>query len=229
MKRELIVTIDGPSGAGKSTVSQLLAERLKYKYIDTGALYRVVALKVKQEDIDPESEGDLSLLCSRLNISFDQKNGKLRVFLEGKDVTEKIRTPEMSLLASKVSAKKVVRSALLSIQRKLGDEGGIVVEGRDMGTVVFPEAEVKFFLKASLKTRGERRFNQYLEKGKVFDLDQIIREVEKRDLDDTRRALSPLKPADSAIEIDSTRKNIEEVVEEMLKVVQKHLSSPSSK
>ena len=229
MKRKLIVTIDGPSGAGKSTVSQLLAEKLKYKYIDTGALYRVVALKVKQEDIDPESEGDLSLLCSRLNISFDQKNGKLRVFLEGKDVTEKIRTPEMSLLASKVSAKKVVRSALLSIQRKLGDEGGIVVEGRDMGTVVFPEAEVKFFLKASLKTRGERRFNQYLEKGKVFDLDQIIREVEKRDLDDTRRALSPLKPADSAIEIDSTRKSIEEVVEEMLTVVQKHLSSPSSK
>ena len=229
MKRELIVTIDGPSGAGKSTVSQLLAERLKYKYIDTGALYRVVALKVKQEDIDPESEGDLSLLCSRLNISFDQKNGKLRVFLDGKDVTEKIRTPEMSLLASKVSAKKVVRSALLGIQRKLGDEGGIVVEGRDMGTVVFPEAEVKFFLKASLKTRGERRFNQYLEKGKVFDLDQIIREVEKRDLDDTRRALSPLKPADSAIEIDSTRKSIEEVVEEMLEVVQKHLSSPSSK
>jgi cytidylate kinase len=229
MKRELIVTIDGPSGAGKSTVSQLLAERLKYKYVDTGALYRIVALKVKQEDIDPESEGDLSLLCSRLNISFDQKNGKLRVFLEGKDVTEKIRTPEMSLLASKVSAKKVVRSALLGIQRKLGGEGGIVVEGRDMGTVVFPEAEVKFFLKASLKTRGERRFNQYLEKGKVFDLDQIIREVEKRDLDDTRRALSPLKPADSAIEIDSTRKSIEEVVKEMLKVVQKHLSSPSSK
>lgn len=229
MKRELIVTIDGPSGAGKSTVSQLLAERLKYKYIDTGALYRVVALKVKQEDIDPESEGDLTLLCSRLNISFDQKNGKLRVFLEGKDVTEKIRTPEISLLASKVSAKKVVRSALLGIQRKLGDEGGIVVEGRDMGTVVFPEAEVKFFLKASLKTRGERRFNQYLEKGKVFDLDQIIREVEKRDLDDTRRALSPLKPADSAIELDSTRMSIEEVVEEMLKVVKKHLSSPSSK
>ncbi len=225
MKRKLIITIDGPSGAGKSTVSQLLAERLLYQYIDTGALYRVVALKVKLEDIDPENEESLSSLCSRLDVYFDQKNGKLRVFLERKDVTEEIRTPEMSLLASRVSAKKVVRNALLEIQRKLGDGGGIVVEGRDMGTVVFPEAEVKFFLNASLKTRGERRFNQYLEKGKVFDLDKIVQEIEKRDLDDTKRALSPLKLADGAIKIDSTKMNIEEVVEAMLKIIQQRLPS----
>ena len=227
MKRKLIITIDGPSGAGKSTVSQLLAEKLKYQYIDTGALYRVVALKVKQENLDPEDEDGLSLLCNRLDVCFGKKNGKLGFFLEGKDVSEEIRTPEMSLLASGVSAKKVVRDALLKIQRKLGDGGGIVVEGRDMGTVVFPEAEVKFFLNASLNIRGERRFKQYRDKGKVFDLDKIIREIEKRDSDDTRRAPSPLKPADDAIEVDSTKMNLEEVVEAMLKIVQQRLPSSS--
>lgn len=227
MKRKLIITIDGPSGAGKSTVSQLLAERLKYQYIDTGALYRVVALKVKQENIDPEDEDGLSSLCNRLDVSFGLKNGKLGVFLEGKDVSEEIRTPEMSLLASGVSAKKVVRDALLKIQRKLGDGGGIVVEGRDMGTVVFPAAEVKFFLNASLNIRGERRFKQYRDKGKAFDLDKTIREIEKRDSDDTRRVLSPLKSADDAIEVDSTKMNIEEVVEAMLKIVQQRLPSSS--
>ena len=227
MERKFIITIDGPSGAGKSTVSQLLAERLKYQYIDTGALYRVVALKVREENVDPENVKDISSLCNRLDVSFDQKNGELRVFLEGKDVSEEIRTPEMSLLASGVSAKKVVRDALLKIQRKLGDGGGIVVEGRDMGTVVFPEAEVKFFLNASLHIRGERRFRQYRDKGKVFDLGKIIREIKKRDLDDTKRALSPLRPADDAVEINSTKMNIEEVVETMLKIVQQRLLSSS--
>lgn len=227
MERKLIITIDGPSGAGKSTVSQLLAERLKYKYIDTGALYRVVALKVRQMNIGLENEEELYSLCSTLDVSFDQKNGQLRIFLEGKDVSEEIRTPEMSLLASKVSAKKVVRDALLVIQRKLGNEGGVVMEGRDMGTVVFPEAEVKFFLAASLKVRGKRRFKQYLEKGKVFDLNQITHEIEKRDLYDSKRALSPLKPNDGATVIDSTKMSIEEVVEEMLKVVQQHIPSSS--
>jgi cytidylate kinase len=221
--RKLVITIDGPSGAGKSTISQLLAERLNYIYIDTGALYRIVALKVKQEEIDPDNEKALSSICSRLDVSFKQQNGKLRVILEGKDVTEEIRTPEMSLLASRVSAKKVVRDALLGIQKKFGEDGGIVVEGRDMGTVVFPEAEVKFFLDASLETRGERRFKQYLEKGKKFDRNQIICEIEKRDLDDSKRVLSPLKPADGAIVIDSTKTGIEEVVAEMLKEIQQHL------
>jgi cytidylate kinase len=223
MLRKLVITIDGPSGAGKSTISQLLAERLNYIYVDTGALYRIVALKVKQEEIDPDNEKALSSICSRLDVSFKQQNGKLRVILEGKDVTEEIRTPEMSLLASRVSAKKVVRDALLGIQKKFGEDGGIVVEGRDMGTVVFPEAEVKFFLDASLETRGERRFKQYLEKGKKFDRNQIIREIEKRDLDDSKRVLSPLKPADGAIVIDSTKTGIEEVVAEMLKEIQQHL------
>ena len=223
MLRKLVITIDGPSGAGKSTISQLLAERLNYIYVDTGALYRIVALKVKQEEIDPDNEEALSSICSGLDVSFKQQNGKFRVILEGRDVTEEIRTPEMSLLASRVSAKKVVRDALLGIQKKFGEDGGIVVEGRDMGTVVFQQAELKFFLDASLETRGERRFKQYLEKGKKFDRNQIVREIEKRDLDDSKRVLSPLKPADGAIVIDSTKTGIEEVVAGMLKEIQQHL------
>lgn len=227
MPRKLIVTIDGPSGAGKSTVAQLLAQRLNYRYIDTGALYRVVAFKLKENKVDAEDEKKLSSLCSRLDVSLEQKDGKLRVFSEGRDITEGIRTPEMSLLASQLSAKKVVRNALLGIQRKLGDGGGVVVEGRDMGTVVFPKAEVKFFLDASLEVRSERRFRQYLEKGQLFDRSRITREIEKRDLDDSKRALSPLKPADGAMVIDSTEMSIEEVVEEILRVVTQYLPSSS--
>jgi cytidylate kinase len=228
MMRKPIITIDGPSGAGKSTISKLLADRLSYTYIDTGALYRVVALKVQQTGSDPENVEQLHLLCSGLDIALDYKDGAIRVFLEGKDVTGAIRTPEMSLLASKVSAAKVVRNALLTTQRKLGKSGGVVVEGRDMGTVVFPEAEVKFFLDASLETRGKRRFEQYREGGKVFDRETITQEIAKRDRDDMKRALSPLKPADGAVTIDSTGMTIEEVVERMLQVVDQYLS-PSSK
>jgi cytidylate kinase len=228
MMRKPIITIDGPSGAGKSTISKLLAERLGYTYIDTGALYRVVALKVKQTGSDPEDVEQLRSLSSSLDIALDCKDGAILVFLEGKDVTEDIRTPEMSLLASKVSAAKVVRNALLTIQRKLGEGGGVVVEGRDMGTVVFPEAEVKFFLDASLETRGKRRFEQYREGGKVFDRETITQEIAQRDRDDMKRTLSPLKPADGAVTIDSTGMTIEEVVERMLQVIEQYLS-PSSK
>jgi cytidylate kinase len=228
MMKRPVITIDGPSGAGKSTISKLLAEKFGYTYIDTGALYRVVALKVKQSGSGPENVEQLGLLCSGLDIALDYKDGAIRVFLEGRDVTEAIRTPEMSLLASKVSAEKIVRNALLALQRKLGEGGGVVVEGRDMGTVVFPEAEVKFFLDASLATRCKRRFEQYREEEKVFDREIITQEIAKRDRDDMKRALSPLKPADGAVKIDSTGMTIEEVVEEMVKVVLQYLS-PSSK
>lgn len=228
MMRKLVITIDGPSGAGKSTISQLLAERLGYTYVDTGALYRLVALKVKREGCDPADEKALSLLSSDLDVAFKQHDGIVRVFLEGSDVTEDIRTPEMSLLASQVSAQKVVRDALLGIQRRFGEDGGIVVEGRDMGSVVFPEAEVKFFLDASLETRCKRRDDQYRAKGKVFDPGTITQEIAQRDLNDTTRSLSPLKPADGAVVIDSTDISIEEVVGEMLKIIQQSLS-PSSK
>ena len=228
MERKLIITIDGPAGAGKSTLSQLLAVRLNYTYIDSGALYRAVALMVKENGIDPDDDASLCRLCRELAISFHQRNGRLSVIVNGKDVIDDIRAPEVSLLASRISAKKVVRDALLGVQRKLGDEGGIVVEGRDMGTVVFPDAEIKFFLNASLETRGKRRCDQYRAQGKVYDINAIKQDMEKRDGDDTKRVLSPLKPADGAVMIDSTDMSIEEVVAEMLKAVEQYLY-PSSK
>jgi len=227
MVEKLIITIDGPSGAGKSTVAHILAQKLNYKYIDTGALYRVVALKLKEGNINPESEEGLRTVCCRLDVSFSQRDGQIKVFSQGKDITEDIRAPEISLLASKVSAHKLVRDALLTVQRKLAQGGGVVVEGRDMGTVVFPRAEVKFFLDASLGVRGERRFKQYLEKGQVFDRSRITSEIEKRDAADSRRALAPLTPADDATVIDSTTIGIEEVVEAMVKVVSHRLPSSS--
>lgn len=228
MTRKLVITIDGPSGAGKSTLSKLLAEHLGYTYIDSGALYRAVALKVQQAGVDPDDDAFLSRLCDNLSISFHQHQGRLRVMLDGADVSDAIRDPEISMLASRVSARKTVRDALLGVQRRLGEGGGVVVEGRDMGTVVFPGAEVKFFLDASLATRGKRRFHQYCAQGKRYDLNGITQDIEKRDGDDSRRALSPLKPAEDAHIIDSTDMSIEEVLAEMLKIVERHLS-PSPK
>ena len=228
MERKLVITIDGPSGAGKSTLSKLLAGKLNYTYIDSGALYRAVALKVQQTGADADDDEALSRLCANLAVSFHQDRDRLTVMLDGADVTEAIRAPEISMLASRVSARKTVRDALLGVQRKLGEEGGIVVEGRDMGTVVFPDAEVKFFLDASLETRGVRRFHQYREQGRQYDVAGITQDIEKRDSDDSRRALSPLTPAADALRIDSTNMSIEEVAAEMLKAVERRLS-PSPK
>jgi cytidylate kinase len=228
MERKLVITIDGPSGAGKSTLSKLLAEKLDYAYIDSGALYRAVALKVQEQGADPDDDAALRGLCGNLAISFRRENDRLAVMLDGRDVTDAIRAPEISMLASRVSARKSVRDALLDVQRRLGEGGGIVVEGRDMGTVVFPDADVKFFLHASLETRGKRRFRQYRAQGRQYDIGTITRDIEQRDSDDSGRALSPLKPATDARMIDSTDMSIEEVVAEMLKTVHRHLS-PSPK
>jgi cytidylate kinase len=228
MERKLVITIDGPSGAGKSTLGRLLAEELDYMYIDSGALYRAVALKARENGTDPDDDEALFRLCRNLAIAFHRESDRLTVMLDGKDVTDAIRAPEISMLASRVSARKTVRDGLMDVQRRLGEGGGIVVEGRDMGTVVFPDAEVKFFLHASLETRGERRCRQYREQGRRYDIGTITRDIEKRDCDDSRRALSPLKPAPDARMIDSTDMSIEEVVAEMLKTVARHLA-PSPK
>lgn len=228
MERKLVITIDGPSGAGKSTLSKLLAQKLDYIYIDSGALYRAVALKVQEQGADPDDDEALRRLCGNLAISFRREHDRLAVMLDGRDVTDAIRAPEISMLASRVSARKSVRDALLDVQRRLGEGGGIVVEGRDMGTVVFPAADVKFFLHASLETRGKRRFQQYRVQGRQYDIGTITKDIEQRDSDDSRRTLSPLKPAPDAYMIDSTDMSIEEVVAEMLRTVARHLS-PSPK
>ncbi len=217
MKR-LLITIDGPSGAGKTTISRILADRLGYRYIDTGALYRGVALAAISSGLNPDDDNGLEQLCNTLKISFVLDKKGLRLMLNDSDITDRIRTPEITMFASAVSARPVVRSFLLNLQRDLGREKGVVFEGRDMGTVVFPSADVKFFLDASPKIRAKRRYKE-LKSINPQPLEAVERDMDRRDKDDSTRDLAPLKPAEDAIRIDSTDLSIETVVERMVTII----------
>ena len=218
MNKDTIVTIDGPTGAGKSTVGKLLAERIGYTYLDTGAMYRVVAFESKRSGIDPEAETALADLCSKIDISFKRESG-MRVYSSGKDVTEEIRTPEISMLASRVSAVACVREALVRMQRACAREGKIVADGRDAGTVIFPAARFKFFLDAAPEVRSQRRYKELIDKSLKVDYSVVHREMLQRDQDDSSRAIAPLKPAADAVIINTTRMTIEDVVQEMAQAI----------
>ncbi len=218
-EKGIVVAIDGPSGAGKSTVARLLAERLGYLYIDTGAMFRTVALAVKRANISPEDEEALAALCRGLEISFVRREGAYRVLANGEDVSEAIRTPEISLLTSRISMKKAVREVLLHEQRRMGQSGNVVLEGRDIGSVVFPDAEVKFFLSASPEERGKRRFLELQAKGEKVNLEQTITEVAARDAQDEQREHAPLRMADDALLVDSDGISVEDVLGRMEKIV----------
>ena len=219
MKREPIIAIDGPSGAGKSTLSRLLARRFGYTHIDTGAMYRCVALAARRAGLDPADEDGLAALSIRLEIGFVREDGGQRVLLNGEDVSEAIRTPEVSLLTSQVSAHAQVREAMVALQRLMGAAGGAVLEGRDIGTVVFPDAEVKFFLEASARERGRRRFEELRGNGLEVNLESTVAEVEARDAADRSRTHAPLVQAAGAVVIDSTELDISQVLEGMEAVV----------
>lgn len=212
VKPRLIVAIDGPSGAGKSSVTRMLADRLGYLHIDTGAMFRVVALMAARNGIDPDDQPSLAALCSGLSIDFAVTDGVCRVLANGEDVTSDIRTPRISLLTSRVAAIPAVREHLLYLQRKMGQPGGVVLEGRDIGTVVFPRADVKFYLTASAEERGRRRFAELKAKGVEVNLQQTIAEVIQRDEQDINRDYAPLRRAEDAIEIDSTSLSPEQVI-----------------
>jgi cytidylate kinase len=212
--RKLLITIDGPAGAGKTTVSRALADRLGYRYIDTGALYRAVALAVKLRGTNPENNAEIKRLCSELELAYVQKEEGLRLFLNGEDISDRIRTAEITMLASAISARPIVREYLLDVQRNLGKEKAAVFEGRDMGTVVFPDADLKFFLDASTRTRALRRYDELKSKSSQT-LEEVGLDIQRRDRNDSTRALAPLKPAPDAIMIDSTDLSIAEVVELM--------------
>ena len=215
--RKLVITIDGPAGSGKSTVSKLLAEKLGYIYVDTGAMYRAVAVLAQTSNkSDPLDERVLEEICLGLDLEFVQKDGILRLLANGRDITEEIRKPEISSLASAVSAKGIVREQLSMIQRNMGRAGGVVLEGRDMGTVVFPDAEAKFFLDANPEIRSKRRFLELEAKGENTTPEEVYQLMLERDSNDRSRQLAPLKPAVDAIIIDSSKLRIEEVVQLML-------------
>lgn len=215
MPKKRLITIDGPAGAGKTTVSRALADRLGYRYVDTGALYRGVALAVKTRGVDPQNEAALKQLCNDLELVLVKTDEGLRLMSNGQDISDRIRTPEITMLASAVSARPVVRDYLLDLQRDMGVEKAAVFEGRDMGTVVFPDADVKFFLDASTRKRAQRRFGE-LKSDSTQTIDDVEREIEQRDQNDSKRPVAPLKPAPDAIIVDSTDLTVEQVVEVML-------------
>jgi len=224
VERKDIVTIDGPSGAGKSTISKLLAAELHYTYLDTGAMYRVVGLQVERSGFDLEAENGREKLVQLLatlemTMAPGEEGQETRVFLHGEDVSDAIRTPEMAMVASRVSAEPEVRKKLTEMQRTIGQNGAIVAEGRDMGTIVFPEASYKFFLDATPAERAKRRQQQLMEQGQRVEYGELLTQIQKRDRDDSSRALAPLKPAPDAVVIDSSEMSIDEVVSFMLKTV----------
>jgi cytidylate kinase len=220
MRKKPIITIDGPAGAGKSTISKLLADWLSFIYLDTGALYRAVAYYLTRKGF-PGKKEELTELCRSMHVELNDQAGHLHVFVDGEDVTMKIRTEEIGLLASQISAIPLVREVLLSVQRDMASDGGVVAEVRDMGTVVFSDAEIKFFLDASVQERAGRRYHELLGKGDGVSLQDIENDLLLRDRQDRERPIAPLIVPPDALRIDSTDKTISEVVDIMKSVIEK--------
>jgi cytidylate kinase len=217
----LIIAIDGPSGAGKSTLAKRLARELGFIYLDTGAMYRALALKVLRQGVDLADDARLARLVESTEIDLQEDNGALEVLLDGINVAQEIRTPEVSQMASKVSALKVVRARMLALQRGMGQRGNVVAEGRDIGTVVFPNAEVKIFLDASAEERARRRYTELRAAGRPADLAETLREMEERDKRDSERDLAPLRMADDALRIDSSNATADAVAAKVLAEINK--------
>ncbi len=216
-----VIAIDGPAGVGKSTTSRELARRLGYTLVDTGALYRGVAFAARERGISWADEAAVAAVCGEIELGFaSQDDGTPRLLIDGIDRGDDIRTPEMSSGASQVSAYPGVRSALLGIQRRLGAEGGVVLEGRDIGTVVFPDAEVKLFLTASAEERARRRVKDLESRGIEVDYDELLAQIQARDEADSTRAIAPLRPAEDAVILDSTSLDMDAVVRHVLELVE---------
>jgi CMP/dCMP kinase len=218
----LVVTIDGPSGSGKGTLSQLLARKLGFHLLDSGALYRITALASLQKNINLDNVDAVADVALNLQIRFDVSGDKTIIFLEDENVTDAIRTETISMAASKVAAYPAVRSALLARQRAFATAPGLIADGRDMGTVVFPDAPVKLFLTASAEARAERRYKQLIAKGETVDKTILVKEIQERDDRDTKRSVSPLVPANDAVIVDSTSMSIEQVFDFMLNQIHKN-------
>ena len=220
MDRKPVVTIDGPAGAGKSTVSKLIAKRFSFFYLDTGALYRALAYQINE--FNGEKTEETAIKISRFSmIEITNETGMFRISVDNKDLTDLIRTEKIGFLASKISAIPAVRKNILGIQRRIGANGGVVAEGRDMGTVVFPDAEVKFYLDASVQERAKRRYRELLEKNEKISLIEVEKDIITRDRQDSERAAAPLRIPKGAVVIDSTDKTIDEIVENMSVVIER--------
>ena len=217
----MIICVDGPAASGKSTIAKLIANQLGFVYIDTGAMYRAVALCSKNNNISLNDLIALEKMLSEMFLEFKILDGERRLFLNGEDVSEAIRTPEISKLSSAIATIKIVREKMVDAQRKLGERDNVILDGRDIGTVVFPNADYKFFLTASLDERAKRRLKELQEKGINSDFEQVRTEMKWRDSNDSNRMESPLVKAGDAIEIDTTELTIEETVNMILRMINK--------
>ncbi|MEK6601189.1 MAG: (d)CMP kinase [Candidatus Binatota bacterium] len=219
------MAIDGPAGAGKSTVAKRLAKELGYTYMDTGAMYRAFAWKVMKEGIDLSDEKKLERVLKDTSIELLEQDGRSSVLVNGVDVTDRIRTPELSQLASRVSTSKIVRERMVELQRDMGSHGGVVAEGRDIGTVVFPNAEVKVFLDASSGERARRRFEELRSQGREVTVEETLEEMEQRDRRDRERDVAPLRKAEDAVVIDSTQAGVDGVVGRIMQEIKRKQSA----
>ena len=219
-----VVAIDGPAGTGKGTVTKAVAEKLNLIYVDTGAMYRAVALKAVQSNIKLEETEKIEEMLKSISVKLNKKNGKQQVLLDGKDVTKEIRTPLMDEMSSKFSAIRQIREKMTSLQRKMKDLGNVIMEGRDIGTAVFPDADVKIYLDATTDEIARRRYKQNLEKGIKCKYEDIRKEIEKRNNRDSQRDIAPLKKAEDAVYIDTSNLTIEEVVEKVISIINKTIN-----
>ena len=215
------IAIDGPAGAGKSTIAKIVAKELGNIYVDTGAMYRAMALYMIKNGISPDNTAAIEEACEHADISIVYRDGAQHVLLNGEDVTSELRTEAVGNMASSTSVNAKVRRKLVSLQQKLADETGVVMDGRDIGTVVLPNAEVKIYLTASVETRAERRYKELLAKGQAADLNEIAEDIRQRDYRDMNRENSPLRQADNAVLVDSSHMTIEEVAAEILSIAGK--------
>ncbi len=214
--RKILIAIDGPAGSGKSTSAKLVAQKLGYFYVDTGAMYRAITLKILTSPIELSNENEIVKSAADSDIMLIDNGSKLKVILDGKDVTEKIRSEEVTNNVSLISSYPGVRKVLVAKQREIGSKKGCVVDGRDISTVVFPDADLKFYMTADIMERARRRQAELSASGVELPIVQVVRELTERDLKDSTRETSPLKKADDALEIDTTNLTIEEQVEKIL-------------
>jgi len=225
--RRIVIAIDGPAGAGKSTIAREVARELDYTYVDTGAMYRTVGLLAHERGISLDDAASLEALTAGLAFSFPWIEGTLHTVVDGRDVSGLIRTPEAALRASTVSKVPVVRAALVQRQRRLARDGGVVMEGRDIGTVVFPDAELKVFLTASARVRGERRWKEMRDRqDDSLDLEEVIAEIERRDHQDSTREVAPLRPASDSVVLDTSKLAIGRVRRALLRLAKARQGEP---
>ncbi len=217
------IAIDGPGGAGKSTIAKAAAKELGFIYVDTGALYRSVGLYALRRNVETGSADDVIPLLGEINVELKLIDGSQRVFLNGEDVSEEIRTPDASMAASNVSAIQAVRDFLFDLQRDIAKANDCIMDGRDIGTVVLPDAQVKIFLTASAEERAKRRYIQLTEKGQEVKYEDVLKELQERDYQDSHREIAPLKPADDSVIVDTTEINLEQSIDTVVNVIRERI------